>query len=107
MLISVPLSKSNQITLPSAVRKLLKLQPGECIAFDTEARTFAKAETDEEKIRRLFNELELLHQEHEKHATPAQKAFAEKTRGWTATQIREYIDSLPETKAYRKEKYGL
>lgn len=107
MIITVPLSKGNQITVPSIMRKKLGLKPGESMAFDTDQQTYAKAETQEEKIKRIFAELEEMKIEREKHMTPEQRAFAKKTAGWTVSQYHEYFDNLPETKAYIKEKYGV
>jgi len=31
----------------------------------------------------------------------------EMTKGWTVNQFHQYFDSLPETKAYIKERYGV
>ncbi len=107
MLITATLSQGNQITVPSAIRKALGLTPGDGLVFDTERRTYAKAETQEEAVKRIFRELDQLQAERRKHRTPEQKAFDEMTRGWTANQYREYIDKLPETITHRKEKYGL
>lgn len=103
------LSKGFQITLPSSIRKALGLQAGDPlhIVSNNGSITITKAETQEETVHRIFRELDELRIKREKNMTSEQKAFAEKTKGWTANQYREYIDSLPETKAYIKEKYGL
>ena len=39
--------------------------------------------------------------------TVGQKKRIEMSKGWTINQYHEYIDKLPETKAYMKEKYGV
>lgn len=107
--IEATMSAGYQITVPSVVRKLLGLEPGDKLAFDTDAKsmTVEKAETREEKIKRIFAELDDMKREREKRMTPEQKAFAKKTAGWTVNQYHEYYDNLPETKAYIKEKYGV
>ncbi len=107
--ITLKLSSVNQITLPSALRKILGVQAGDELEVKVvnNAIQLKKAETTEEAVRRIFRELDELRLKREKTFTPEQKAFAEKSRGWTANQYREYIDNLPETIAHRKEKYGI
>ncbi len=107
--IEATMSAGYQITVPSAVRKLLDLRPQDKIVFDTDRKriTIEKAETKEEKIKRIFAELEEMKRKREKYMTPEQKAFAKKTAGWTVNQYHEYYDNLPETKEYIKEKYGV
>lgn len=108
-LITAKISSVGQITLPSAVRKILNVGAGdeiEMVMKDGEV-AMRKAETKEERIRRVFAEFDRLNEEHQKRMTPKQKRFAEMSRGWTANQYREYIDNLPETRAYMKEKYGI
>ncbi len=107
--IEATMSAGYQITVPSAVRKLLDLKPQDKIVFDTDKKqiTIEKAETREEQIKRIFAELDDMKREREKRMTPEQKAFAKKSAGWTINQYHEYYDNLPETKAYIKEKYGV
>ena len=107
--VETTLSKSYQITLPSAIRKALRLEAGDPLEIEMRGSEVVvkRAETREEKVRRAFEELDRMVEEHRKNMTPEQKAFAEKTKGWTANQLREYIDNLPETRAYYKEKYGI
>ena len=105
----ITLSKGFQITLPSFARKKVGLDAGDEIEVDVRNGEIIlkRAETREEAVKRVFRELEKMKIEREKHMTPEQKAFARKTAGWTINQYHEYIDNLPETKAYIKEKYGL
>lgn len=105
----VKMSKAYQITVPSVVRKILKLKPGERMELVERDGNImiVKAETREEKVKRGFMELERLRVEREKTMTLEQKEFAEMAKGWTINQYHEYIDNLPETKEYLKEKYGV
>lgn len=107
--IEVVMSSANQITIPKQIRQALNLTAGDKLTFKFNGKIISvtKAETQEEKVRRVFRELDRLKVEREKHMTPEQKAFAQKTAGWTVNQFHEYFDNLPETKAYIKEKYGL
>lgn len=107
--VEATLSAGYQFTAPSLLRNKLNLKPGDKVVFDTDKAvvTVEKAETREETIKRVFAELEKMKIEREKHMTPEQKEFAKKTAGWTMSQYHEYIDNLPETKAYLKEKYGV
>lgn len=85
------------------------MKPGDKVVFDTDKAvvTVEKAETQAEKIRRAFAKLAEIRAEQEARMTPKQKEFVKKTAGWTISQYHEYIDNLPETKAYLKEKYGV
>lgn len=103
MIITVPLSKGNQITVPSIMRKKLGLKPGESMAFDTDRQTYAKAETQKEAVKRVFAELA----EWRESLPQEVKDNIKKHAGWTIDQYHEYYDNLPETKAYVKEKYGV
>lgn len=107
--LEVTMSAGYQVTVPSALRKLLNLKPGDKLVFDTDAQkpTVEKALTREEQIKMIFAELERLNVEHRKHMTPEQKKFAEMSAGWTVRQYHEYFDNLPETQAYLREKYGV
>ena len=107
--VEATLSAGYQFTAPSVLRKALGLKPGDKIVFDTDKPviTVEKAETREERVRRVCAELDALKVEREKHMTPEQKKFAEMSKGWTINQYHEYFDNLPETKAYIKEKYGV
>lgn len=107
--VTTTMSKGYQITVPSVVRKMLGLMPGDEVDFRMEEgrAVLVKAMTREEKIKAYFAELDRLKMEREKRMTPEQRQFAEMSRGWTANQYHEYYDNLPETKAYIKEKYGV
>ena len=108
------LSAGSQVTVPSAIRRLLGLKPGDKMIFDadtldtkTQKVTVGKALSREEQVQTVMEELERLRIEHQKQMTPEQKKFAEMTAGWTVNQYHEYFDNLPETQAYLKEKYGV
>lgn len=107
--VTTTISKGYQITVPSSIRKALGLSPGDSIDFEMERGqvVLRRAETQEERVRRIFAELDELKTEREKRMTPDQKEFAEMSAGWTINQFHEYYDNLPETKAYLKEKYGI
>lgn len=107
--VTTTMSKAYQITVPSVIRKMLGLEPGDPVDFKMERgrAVLVKAETHEEKIKRAFAELERLKKEREKTMTPEQKKIADMCRGWTINQYHEYFDNLPETKEYIKEKYGV
>lgn len=103
------MSKAYQITVPSVIRKALGIEPGDPVELNMRAgkAVLERGETREERIKRGFAKLEKMQIEREKHMTPEQKKFFEMARGWTINQYHEYIDNLPETRAYIKEKYGL
>lgn len=103
------LSKGYQITLPSAMRKVLNLEAGDKIVLEESKGgiLLKKGMTREEKIKAGFEKLERLKVEREKTMTPEQKAFAKMSAGWTINQYHEHFDNLPETKAYMEEKYGV
>lgn len=107
--VTTTMSKAYQITVPSVVRKALGLKPGDEVDFALEegGARLVKMLTKEERIKRVFAELERLRVEREKTMTPEQREIAEMTKGWTLNQYHEYFDNLPETKAYLKEKYGV
>lgn len=109
IIVTTTMSKGYQITVPSVIRKALGLEPGDAVDFRMERgqAVLKKMPTREEQIRAMLKEFDKLNEEHEKRMTPEQKEFAKMTAGWTARQYREYIDSLPETKQYWKEKYGV
>lgn len=108
------MSAGCQVTVPSAIRRLLGLKPGDRMIFDAETLdantqkiTVGKALSREERVRAVMEEMERLRVEHQKQMTPEQKKFAEMTAGWTVNQYHEYIDNLPETRTYLREKYGV
>ncbi len=107
--VEMTMSAGFQFTAPSVLRKTLSLVPGDKIIIDTDKTpiTIEKAETREEQVKRMVAEFDRLNEEHRKRMTPEQKKFAEMSKGWTINQYHEYFDSLPETKAYIKEKYGV
>lgn len=107
--VTTTMSKAYQITVPSVVRKALGLMPGDPVDFQLKQgrAVLVRAETREERVKRMLTELDKIRAEQERQMTPEQKAFAKMAAGWTANQYREYIDNLPETKAYMKEKYGV
>lgn len=107
--VTTTMSKAYQVTIPSVIRKALGLAPGDTVDFRMERgqAVLVRVESREEQVKRVFAELDRLKKEREKRMTPKQRAFVKKTAGWTANQWREYIDNLPETKAYMKEKYGV
>lgn len=103
--IEVTMSNGYQVVVPSLVRKMLSLKPQDKVVFDTDkgAITVEKGESHEEKIKRAFAELD----EWRENLPDETKEKIKQHAGWTAKQYREYIDNLPETKAYMKEKYGV
>lgn len=107
--ITTTMSKSYQITLPSAIRKAIGIEPGVPVEFQLrgEEVILRRALTHEEQVKKVFAELERLAKEHRRRMTPEQKRIAKMTAGWTVNQFHEYFDELPETKAYLKEKYGV
>lgn len=108
-IVTTTISKGYQVTVPSIIRKALGLLPGDPVDFKLEKGYVAmsKAESREERIRRVFAELDEIREREFARMTPAQKKFAKEVAGWTAKQYRDYIDNLPETKQYVKEKYGV
>lgn len=109
IVVTTTMSKAYQITVPSVVRKMLDLKPGDEVEFalDDNGMRLVKALTKEARIKQGFAELERLRIEREKTMTPKQKKIVEMTRGWTINQFHEYFDNLPETQKYLKEKYGV
>lgn len=107
--VTTTMSKAYQITVPSVVRKMLGLEPGDEVDFEAlgDGVRISKAMSREEKIKRTFAELDKLKAKREKRMTAEQKKFAEMSKGWTVSQYHEHIDNLPETKKYIKEKYGV
>lgn len=85
------------------------LEPGDKIIVDTDGKkpTLEKAETQEERVKRVMAKLEQLKIEREKTLTPKQKQIMEMTKGWTVNQFHEYFDNLPETKEYLRKKYNV
>ena len=98
------LSKAYQVTVPSAVRKVLGLRPGDPVDFRIERGRvmLGRAETREERVKRIFGELA----EWREGLSDETKEKIQKQAGWTINQYHEYYDNLPETKAYLREKYG-
>ncbi len=107
--VTTTMSKAYQITVPSVIRKALGLMPGDPVDFRLEggSAVLVRAETREEKIKRVFAELDKIREAEYRRMTPEQKKRIETSRGWTVRQYHEYIDNLPETRAYMKEKYGV
>lgn len=103
--VQTKLSKGHQLTLPSAIRKAMSIGANSPITliYDKGTLTLKKAETPEENLHRVFRELD----EWRENLPQSVKDNIKKHAGWTANQYREYIDNLPETQAYRKEKYGI
>ncbi len=105
MRVTTTLSKGYQITLPSALRKALKLESGDEIVLEQcrDGILLKKALTREEKVRRSFAELAKW-----RESLPDEvKENIKKHAGWTVNQYHEYYDNLPETKTYLEEKYGV
>ena len=102
---TLKLSSVNQITLPRAVRELLGVKAGDEVEVSLRNNVvqLRRAETHEEKVRRVFREME----EWNNNLPEEVKANIRKHAGWTINQYHEYYDNLPETKAYIKEKYGV
>lgn len=103
--VTTTMSKAYQITVPSVVRKMLGLMPGDTVDFRLGhgRAELVRVESHEERVKRLFAELD----EWREGLPEETKLEIKKHAGWTANQYREYIDNLPETKAYIKEKYGV
>lgn len=109
VILTTTLSKAYQITVPSLVRKRLRLEPGDVVEVRMRngVVTLQRGESRKERVRWALAELERLKIEREKIMTPEQKELAEMTKGWTVNQFHEYFDNLPEAKVYMKEKYGV
>lgn len=107
--VTTTMSKAYQITVPSVVRKALGLEPGDPVDFEIDRgrAMLVRAETREEKIKRVFADLDRIRERELSYMTVGQKKRIEMSKGWTINQYHEYIDKLPETKAYMKEKYGV
>lgn len=113
--IEATMSAGFQITVPSAVRKLLDLKPGDKLVFDAEdievdgadvkvkRMAVEKALTREEQVKKLFADLD----EWREGLSDETKRLIQERAGWTASQLREHIDNQSETMSYRKEKYGI
>jgi len=104
-IVTTTMSKAYQITVPSAIRKMLGLEPGDAVDFKVLGNgvRLSKAMSHEEKVKRAFKDLDKWRESLPKET----KELIEKHAGWTVNQLREYYDNLPETKAYLKEKYGI
>ncbi len=76
------LSKSYQVTIPSAMRKVFKLEAGDTIEVVEcrEGILLKKALSREEKIKRVFEDLE----EWRERLPSEAKDDISKTAGWTA-----------------------
>lgn len=109
VVVTTTMSKAYQITVPSVIRRMLGLEPGDPVDFKMERgrAVLVKAETQEEQVRKMVAEFDRLNEESRKRSTPEQKKLMEMTKGWTVNQFHEYFDNLPETKEYIKEKYGV
>ena len=105
----VPISSANQITLPKRLRERLNLKTGDKVVFryTDDGVKIERAETREEKILKVFAELDRLKEKHDRNMTPEQRRIAEMTKGWTINQFHEYFDNLPETREYIRKKYGV
>lgn len=103
--IATTMSKAYQITVPSVVRKVMGLVPGDPVEFRLEGRqiVLARAETHEEKVRRAFAKMDEWRDSLPDETKEKIKQYA----GWTVNQYHAQIDNLPKTKAYLKEKYGV
>lgn len=103
--VEATMSAGFQFTAPSILRKKLDLKPGDKVIFDTDKPvvTIEKAETHEEQVKRAFAKLD----EWRDDLPDDVKAKIRKYAGWTMSQYRAQIDTLPETKVYMKEKYGV
>ena len=102
----ITLSTVNQVTIPSLARQRLGVKAGDKLDLvyrDDQTIVLEKAESNEEKVRRLFRELD----EWRDSLPQEVKDNIKKHAGWTIDQYHEYYDKLPETKAYIKEKYGV
>lgn len=103
--VTTTMSKAYQITVPSVIRKFLRLAPGDPVDFKVKNGNIVlvKAETHEKKVKRLVDELE----EWRNSLPDEVKDKIKEHAGWTVNQYHEYYDNLPETKAYLEEKYGV
>lgn len=103
--VTTTISKANQITLPSALRKEFQLQAGDEIEMQKtkEGIFLRKALTKEEKIKQAMAELDRWRN----GLSDETQKLIKKHAGWTVNQLHEYYDNLPETKNYLKEKYGV
>lgn len=98
-------SQSNQMTLPSSIRKKLGIKSGGAVEFVDVGQhvILRRAETQEEAVKRLFQELD----EWREQLPQNVKDNIKKRAGWTVNQYHGYFDNLPENVAKRKEKYGI
>lgn len=107
--IEATLTRGYQVTMPSAVRKILGLEPGEKVLFEVSGEnvTLVKAATREEQLKAVLEKMDQISAKYEKTKTPEQRELMRRTQGWTAGQYREYMDQLPENRAKIKEKYNV
>ncbi len=98
------MSKGYQITVPSVVRKVLGLEPGDPVMFDLEKGrvVLRRGETQEEQMKEALARLD----DWREGLPEKSKELIKKHAGWTVNQCHEYYDNLPETQAYLREKYG-
>ena len=105
MQVVTKISSGNQITLPSALRKALGLEPGDDVVMAEKdgGILLKKALTREEKVKQMFAELA----EWRESLPDEVKERIKEHAGWTINQYHQYYDSLPETKEYLRKKYGV
>lgn len=106
MVYSATLSSSGQVTLPSALRKVLNIKSGEKVIFtetSTGNITIKRQPTPREDILTTAQELDSA------IASLPSKVQTKITQhaGKTAAQLRQELNDNPATKKYYKEKYAL
>lgn len=103
---TIALTSSRQITLPSALIKMIGAEPGSKLV----ARYDEKTDSIRlERQRTVEESLELLRKIQEKtmRENPEIAENVRRHAGWEFEQIRDEWDKTPEGKAYYKEKFGV
>lgn len=104
-LVRTRVSSVGQITLPSAIRKLMGIGAGDEIELIADGDTviMKKPETLEENIMRVSRELDEIN-----NSLPDEvRENIKKHAGWTVSQYREHYGQLPEARKRVRAKYGL
>ena len=106
MIYSATLSTSGQVTLPSALRKVLRIKAGERVDFVKKASgdvVVRRQPTVQESVLEAANDIIELNNS----LSRAEKALVKKHAGKTASELRASDANNPQVKKYYKEKYAL
>lgn len=93
--VTTTMSKAYQITVPSVVRKALGLEPGDPVDFEIDQgrAILVRAETREEKIKRVFADLDRIRERELSYMTVEQKNVLRCLRGGPLTSITSILIS--------------